>query len=286
MSSASSNQLFVRNGAGYEELYPSGYRDPDELSKRNPSTTSLSLKNEDMEMAKSEKGFDDGEEQKIKSVVGTDGLREFIMLPEWTVNYFTSMIKEAHFKTLRANYQIPDYIPIRLPYKSEKYYYNGVDDVRVYEQVLKAGLRFPLNSLHRELLKYLGLSVSQISPNAWRVFIEMEVLYRAMSNGARSLTVREFLHCYCPDEIDKSKGMYSFVPKKSVIKVIYETLGSNRDWKSRYFFLEGDGWMCYSGETDYMPIDKTWGILDLSGIYTRHVVYVDSFISINTLSPS
>ena len=114
----------------------------------------------------------------------------------------------------------------------------------------------------------------------------MEVLYGAMSDGARSLTVREFLHCYRPDEIDKSKGMYSFVPRKSVLKVIYETLDSNHDWKSRYFFLEGDGWMCHLGETDYMPIDKTWEILDPSGIYIRHVVYVDSFIYLNTLSPS
>ena len=108
----------------------------------------------------------------------------------------------------------------------------------MYEQVLKAGLRFPLNSLHRELLKYLGLPASQISPNAWKVFIAMEVLYRAMSNDARSLTVWEFLHCYRPDEIDKSKGMYSFVLRKFVLKVIYETLDSNRDWKSCYFFLE------------------------------------------------
>ena len=50
--------------------------------------------------------------------------------------------------------------------------------------MLKVGLRFPLNSLHRELLKYLGLSISQISPNALRVFIVIEVLYEAMSNGA------------------------------------------------------------------------------------------------------
>ena len=60
----------------------------------------------------------------------------------------------------------------------------------------------------------------------------MEVLYGAMSNGSRSLTVWEFLHCYRPDEIDKSKGMYSFVPRKSVLKVIYETPDSNRDWSS------------------------------------------------------
>ena len=106
MSSTSSNQSFVRDGASYEVLYSSGYRDPDELSERSPSAASPSSKNEDMELAEPEECSDDGE-QRIESVVGTDGLREFIMLPEWTVNNFTSTIKEAHFKTLRAIYQIP-----------------------------------------------------------------------------------------------------------------------------------------------------------------------------------
>ena len=134
MSSASSNQSFVHDGAGYEEVYPSGYRDPDDLSEeRSPSASSTSSKNEDMEVVELEEGSDDSEDQRIKSVVGADGLREFVMLPEWTVNAFTSTIKEAHFKTLRANYQIPYYIPIRLPYKSEKCYYEGVDGVGVYE---------------------------------------------------------------------------------------------------------------------------------------------------------
>ena len=114
-------------------MYPSGYRDPDDLSERSLSAASPSSKNEDMELVELEEGSDDSEEQRIKSIVGTDGLREFVMLLEWMVNSFTSTIKEAHFKTLRANYQIPDYIPIRLPYKSEKCYYEGVDDVGVYE---------------------------------------------------------------------------------------------------------------------------------------------------------
>ena len=85
-------------------MYLSGYRDSDNLSERSPSASSPSSKNEDMEVAEPNEGSDDGEEQRIKSVVGTDGHREFVMLPEWTVNFFTSMIKEAHFKTFRANY--------------------------------------------------------------------------------------------------------------------------------------------------------------------------------------
>ena len=210
MSSASSNQSVVRDGADYEEVYSSGHKDQESPSKETSlSASSLSSTNEDTEMADPEEGSDDGEEQPIKSIVGVDGLREFIMLPEWTVNDFNSTIKEKHFSTLRANYQIPNNIPICLPYKSKKCYYEGVEGDGVYDQMLKAGLRFPLSSIHRELLKYLGMSINQVSPNAWRVFIAMEVLYGAMSNGARRLSVREFLHCYRPDEIDKSRGIYS-----------------------------------------------------------------------------
>ena len=207
ISSASSNQSVVHDGADYEEVYPSGHKDQESPSeKRSPSTSPSSSTNKDMEMAGPEEVSDDGKEQPIKSVVGANGLREFILLPKWTVSDFRCTIKEKHFNTLRANYQIPDNIPICLPYKSEKCYYEGVEGVEVYEQMLKVGLRFPLNSLHHELLKYLSLSVNQVSPNAWRVFIAIEVPYGTMSNGTRRLTVLEFLHCYRPNEIDKSKG--------------------------------------------------------------------------------
>ena len=117
-------------------------------------------------MADQEEVSNGSEEQTLRSVVGADGLKEFIMLPKWTVNNFLSTIMENHFKTLSDNFQIPHNIPIRLPYKSEKCYYDGVESVEVYEQMLKAGLKFPLSSLHRELLKYLGLSINQVSPNA------------------------------------------------------------------------------------------------------------------------
>ena len=80
MSSASSNQSFVRDEAGYEEVYPSGYRDPDDLSEeRSPFASSPSSKNEDMEVAEPEEGSNDCEDQRIKSVIGDDGLREFVI---------------------------------------------------------------------------------------------------------------------------------------------------------------------------------------------------------------
>uniref|UniRef100_A0A7N2LC38 Uncharacterized protein n=1 Tax=Quercus lobata TaxID=97700 RepID=A0A7N2LC38_QUELO len=81
-------------------------------------------------------------------------------------------------------YQIPINIPIRLPLKREKCYYKGVEDVGVYEQMLKTRLRFPLSSLYRRLLQYLGLAITQISSNTWKVFLGVEVLYGVTTDGA------------------------------------------------------------------------------------------------------
>ena len=140
-----------------------------------------------------------------------------------------------------------------------------MEGVGIYEQMLKAGLRFLLNAFHRELLKCLGLSINQISSNAWRIFIAMKILYGTMSDGARSLTVREFFHCYRPDEIDKSRGVYSFVLRSSLLKVIYETSDSNRDWKSRYFFLEGAAEWVVQGIPIICPS------IQLGAFYTRPI---------------
>ena len=86
MSSVSSNQSVVHDRIDYEEVYPSGHKDQESPStERSSSASSPSSTNEDMEMVDPEEGSDDGEEQPIKSVIGANGLREFIMLPEWTV---------------------------------------------------------------------------------------------------------------------------------------------------------------------------------------------------------
>ena len=117
MSSVSSNQSCVCDEAGYDEMYPLGYKDPD-VSSEERSLSASFLRDDDLEMEGSEGGSSDGlisDKPPIQSVIGLDGLREFILLPLWTVNDFISKIKEPHFKTLRDKYQIPVNIPMHLP---------------------------------------------------------------------------------------------------------------------------------------------------------------------------
>ena len=70
------------------------------------------------------------------------------------------------FSELRVRYQIPKHIPIRLPYENEKCYTRRTVDVGMYDAMFTARLRLLLTAFHRQLVDYLGLSVSQIAPNA------------------------------------------------------------------------------------------------------------------------
>ena len=127
------------------------------------------------------------------------------------------------------------------------------------------GLRLPLTELHRQLANYLGLFVSQITPNMWRIFIGVEVIWDQLSGGNRRLTP-EFYY-YRPQQIHLSKGIYHFLAGKPSFKLVSDMPDSNRNCKNRYFFVQGMDWVCILEESDSIPdgFDNTWGVLIESG---------------------
>ena len=80
------------------------------------------------------------------------------------------------FKNLHDRYQILENVPIRLPRQFKRCYFRKTVDVDMYDAMFAMGLRLPLTELHHQLANYLGLSISQIAPSAWRIFIGAEVL--------------------------------------------------------------------------------------------------------------
>ena len=61
--------------------------------------------------------------------------------------------------------------------------------------------------------------------------------------------------------------MYSFMPRNPLLRLVCDTPDSNRNWKSRYIFMEGDEWMYHLGDNEYMPVDTTWGIMPPFGMH-------------------
>ena len=234
-SDASCEESSVREGAGYDEVFGSGDESEDFLpsSERGTSARSPDGNESYTEGGKDEvkKGREDegvggdinvdgddsdgddsdGDEGPSEGVSeGPRDNRPFILPEDWAVNKFLPRMSNKVFGELRTRYQIPDHILIRLPEENEACYSWRTVDVGMYDAMFAVGLRLPLTALHRQLADFLGFSVTQIAPNAWRTFIVAEILWGRLSGGNRQLTLDEFFYCYRPHHIASSKGTYHF----------------------------------------------------------------------------
>ena len=283
-SDAMSEQSSVREGVGYDEAFGSGVESEDFSPSSGRETSAQSLDGEDecyiedleIEVGKEswidggdapdgeesdDDESDDGEGSSEGDSVGPGDNRPFILPAEWAVNKFLPSMSDKIFNELRIRYQIPEHIPIRLPYENEKCNTGRTADVGMYDAMFATRLRFLLTAFHRQLVDYLGLSVSQIAPNAWRTFIGAEILWGSLSGGNRQLTLDEFFYCYRPHHISSSKGTYHFAVRDKDLKLVSDMPDSNRNWKNRFFFVEGTDWVCREEEWATMPhgyFDNTW----------------------------
>ena len=181
-SEAVSKQLSsVRKGAGYDEVFPSGYGPEKGLSwslERESSAHSPIDEEEDYDRKEVEERegdedeYDEGEGENEGEFEGEDyedeggsnrgatvgessgslgdgHNRPFILHAIWTVNNFKPTMTTKIFNNLRDRYQIPDNIPIPLLGKYEKCYSGKTADIGMYDAMFAVGLRLPLTALHR-----------------------------------------------------------------------------------------------------------------------------------------
>ena len=219
---AISEQSSVCEGAGYDEVYQSS-QEPEEghswllgkeMLAHSPDGDGKSYIGEEDEGKGGEGKVgsdgvmegdrDENDEDNRTPEVGSLGnlgsghTCSFILPQIWTINDFLPKMTTNIFKDLRDCYQIPDHIPICLSRKFEKCYSGKTMNVGIYDATLTAGLRLPLTSLHHQLANFLGLFVSQIATNAWRIFIGAEILWGHLSGGNHQLMLDEFFWCYWP----------------------------------------------------------------------------------------
>ena len=145
------------------------------------------------------------------------------------MNDFYPTMSLKLFNNLHNRYQIPKHIPLHLPKKFEKCYLGRTAGVGMYDAMFTASLRLPLTELHRQLANYLGLSINQIAPNKWRIFIEAEVIWGQLSGGNHHLTLDEFFYCYRPQQIYSSKDIYHFLARKPSFRLVSDMPNSNRN---------------------------------------------------------
>ena len=239
---ASCEESSIHKGAGYDEAFGSGDESEDFLPS---SERGMSARSPDGDEGYTEGGKDEvekgrGEDEGVKGDINVDGDDSdgddsdgdkgpsegvlegpgdnypFILPEDWVVNKFLPRMSDKVFGELHTRYQIPDHIPICLPEENETCYSGRTADVGMYNAMFAAGLRLPLTALHRQLADFLGLSVTQIAPNAWRTFIGAEILWGRLSGGNRQLTLDKFFYCYSAHHIASSKGTYHFNAREKI----------------------------------------------------------------------
>ena len=149
-----------------------------------------------------------------------------------------SKTDDRKIELLKTWYQIPDELNPKLAVRG-KWCCQLRFGIGIYEAYLLGGLRLPLNSFAREFLTRLGLGFCQFNPNAWRLVVSMQVLWREVFEGNCPLTVDEFLYCYKPFEINQFLGFYQFTAKGKDYRLINSLVTSNRNWKMEFFFVSG-----------------------------------------------
>jgi len=250
-SDASCEVSLVREGVGYDEAFGSGVESEDfsPSSERERDVGPISWRwwvlywwgKDEVEKGRGENESDgddvdvdgndsDGDEGSSEGISkGPGDNRPFILPEDWAVNKFLPRMSDKVFRELRAHYLIPDHIPIRLPRENERCYLGRTADVSMYDAMFVAGLRLPLTAIHHQLADFLGLSVTQIAPNAWRTFIGAEILWGRLSGGNHQLTLDEFFFCYRPHHIVSSKGTYHFNAREKGLRLMSDMPDSNRN---------------------------------------------------------
>ena len=136
------------------------------------------------------------------------------------------LFRSRKIELFKTWYQIPDELNPRLAVRRE-WCCQPCFGIGIYEAYLLRRLRLPLKSFARELLNRLGLGVCQFNPNAWRLVVSMQVLWREVLEGNCPLTVDKFLYCYKPSEINQSLGFYQFTARGKDYRLIKSLVTSD-----------------------------------------------------------
>ena len=120
-----------------------------------------------------------------------------------------SKTDEKKLGLIKSWYQIPNDLNLRLAVHG-KWCCSPRFGVGIYEAYLLGGLTLPLNSFAREILHRLDISINQLNPNAWRLIVSMQVMWREVLRETVLLLWMSFFTIICSLRLVSFRAFISF----------------------------------------------------------------------------
>lgn len=81
--------------------------------------------------------------------------------------------------------------------------------------------------------------------------------------GTISLCLTSSFTTTSPSRYPHQRFIYHFLARKPSLSLVLDMPDSNKNWKNRYFFIQGTEWVCRPEVWTSIPdgFDNTWGII-------------------------
>jgi hypothetical protein len=148
-----------------------------------------------------------------------------------------SEITSANEARLRNSYSISSLITLQFAAKNTgATVKDDTHEVCVYEDMFKAGFRFPFPRVVRELLHYLQIAPHQLTPNAWKIFFACVVLWPKALGEGKNLSIREFLKIYKLMEVSGAEYLFNFQERRSTKFIRLTGRSNSKAWRKKILF--------------------------------------------------
>jgi hypothetical protein len=153
---------------------------------------------------------------------------------------------------LRNNYDILP--PVLLHFQNPVTLEIQRGDIVIYQKMLTAGLRLPFPDIAREMVLYLGVSLSQNALNAWRYLFASFILWRTVLEAR--MTIPEFFNIYRVNY--KREGVVEFTVWENPIFIfLSQSYSNNRGWRSEFFRVSGE-WESATPLAENQRMSREW----------------------------
>ena len=142
---------------------------------------------------------------------------------------------EASLATFRQNYSVPNDVEVAYCHESEIILHRGAGTAFFpLMSILEGGVRFPIDPLLLNTLKYCGLSLDQLPPNCYRV---VSCVSRLNQTFGLQLDQHDINHMY--SLCGKKRSNYYLKVRDMRVRLISCLPDSNRNFTGEYVWVRG-----------------------------------------------